>query len=411
MVNLQLDWLKSKSFFLKNLKQGQVVKCSKRFGDEVYLFEFGHFNEDTGELFWQTAIYEKSKDAWVNALSNPSIIETATVAHNGKIFEQKLWEKGTGSFGLASSKEIQEFDEAYDIYITKEFCEERISKQEVYMRPLSSGMISRIQLAVKPPEYMCVHSINNEKIFKSAPLTMLSNDQFSINYKEMIMVNDEVSISEPGRVLGAWNYNNETTIREASDTERKLLVLEARKKKEHLEKDNQILPKNKLKELKQETMLYAVDRGEIKIFYFHSINSFCGKERIDALYGYALITDKSEFFINFVISGNVCSYDDDLTVLRKATEEEIQLYEKIKKRYEEERRTEIEKKREYNSKFKPFVSKVLVCNGSGDIWIPATFGCVIENTDKPYVVVGGGRYSKCVFYNKNKELLGKVCRG
>lgn len=51
MVNLPLDWLKSKSFFLKNPKQGQVVKCSKRFGDEVYLFELGHFNEDTGELF------------------------------------------------------------------------------------------------------------------------------------------------------------------------------------------------------------------------------------------------------------------------------------------------------------------------------------------------------------------------
>ena len=63
--------------------------------------------------------------------------------------------------------------------------------------------------------------------------------------------------------------------------------------------------------------------------------------------------------------------------------------------------------------FKPFCTKVLVCNGDG-MWKPAIFGCMSRRMTergiihKSYTVVGGNTYTHCIPWKLNKELLGKT---
>ena len=60
-----------------------------------------------------------------------------------------------------------------------------------------------------------------------------------------------------------------------------------------------------------------------------------------------------------------------------------------------------------DSSLRPFVSKVLVSNGEGDVWHPAIFGCVPELGDR-YMTVGGQQWKHCIPFKGHKELLGKV---
>lgn len=63
--------------------------------------------------------------------------------------------------------------------------------------------------------------------------------------------------------------------------------------------------------------------------------------------------------------------------------------------------------------FKPFCTKVLVCNGDG-VWTPAIFGCMSRKMtergiiQKSYTVVGGNTYTHCIPWKLNKELLGET---
>lgn len=63
--------------------------------------------------------------------------------------------------------------------------------------------------------------------------------------------------------------------------------------------------------------------------------------------------------------------------------------------------------------FKPFCTKVLVCNGDG-MWTPAIFGCMSRKMTergiirKSYTVVGGNTYTHCIPWKLNKELLGET---
>ena len=60
-----------------------------------------------------------------------------------------------------------------------------------------------------------------------------------------------------------------------------------------------------------------------------------------------------------------------------------------------------------DSSLRPYVSKVLVSNGEGDVWHPAIFGCVSELGDR-YMTVGGQQWKHCIPLKGHRELLGKV---
>ena len=60
-----------------------------------------------------------------------------------------------------------------------------------------------------------------------------------------------------------------------------------------------------------------------------------------------------------------------------------------------------------DSSLRPFVSKVLVSNGEGDVWHPAIFGCVPELGDR-YMTVGGQQWKHCIPLKGHRELLGKM---
>ena len=65
------------------------------------------------------------------------------------------------------------------------------------------------------------------------------------------------------------------------------------------------------------------------------------------------------------------------------------------------------KEDDFESRLQPFKTKVLVCNGKGDIWRPAIYGCLSKHEYR-YVIVGGAEYKHCCIYRENKELLGKT---
>lgn len=71
-------------------------------------------------------------------------------------------------------------------------------------------------------------------------------------------------------------------------------------------------------------------------------------------------------------------------------------------------------KEEERKYFKPFCTKVLVCNGH-DKWIPAIFGCFatdkIIGSNITYTVVGGNVYKYCIPWKLNKQLLGMAYFG
>ena len=80
--------------------------------------------------------------------------------------------------------------------------------------------------------------------------------------------------------------------------------------------------------------------------------------------------------------------------------------------------TDVKKKPAYvpfddeTRQLRPFVTKVLVCNGEGTMWIPAVFGCFKDHetargTHRYYVAVGGNVYSHCIPFQKNRTLNGK----
>ena len=60
-----------------------------------------------------------------------------------------------------------------------------------------------------------------------------------------------------------------------------------------------------------------------------------------------------------------------------------------------------------DSSLRPFVSKVLVSNGDGDVWRPAIFGCITELGER-YMTVGGQQWKHCIPLKGHRELLGKL---
>ena len=60
----------------------------------------------------------------------------------------------------------------------------------------------------------------------------------------------------------------------------------------------------------------------------------------------------------------------------------------------------------FDSSLRPYVSKVLVSNGAGDVWRPAIFGCISELGER-YMTIGGQQWKYCIPLKGHRELLGK----
>lgn len=55
----------------------------------------------------------------------------------------------------------------------------------------------------------------------------------------------------------------------------------------------------------------------------------------------------------------------------------------------------------------PFESRVLVRDSDIGIWLPEFFGCLCDDNDCPYMIVGGTKWKCCIPYEGNEHLLAK----
>ena len=62
--------------------------------------------------------------------------------------------------------------------------------------------------------------------------------------------------------------------------------------------------------------------------------------------------------------------------------------------------------RNEEKQLRPFVTKVLVCDGPGTYWRPAIFGCKTALDTRHYVMVGGASYTYCIPYHDNRQHVG-----
>jgi len=415
----------NKKKFLKSLQPGQIVRHQGLISNIVILFEFGHYDETKDKVYWQTARVQLGRQPEDDALTN-----TASVQFDGKVFEQ-VADNYKDGYSLASEKEIKRFEDVYDKFITGLYCEGKLSK--VYIRPNHDMHLSRLQLAVEPPVFLYIKSeAAGECIFKAAPLTKTNDSRlnaencFMINAKEMALVNDKIELIPEGETRIIASYDN-INIREATDTERKLLLIHAEealkkerqkeidKKKSIYDETSKKIFKSDLKYIDMNRILYAKQEDNIYIFKYAGTNIHYEKSEIIK---YSKCLNIYPDFCSFSVSGNEdgssLALYDSLSILRYANADEINIFEKehakwLHQKQEEEQKQTIQtktEKRDIESRFRPFISKVLVSNGKDDVWRPAIFGCISESFPR-YMIVGGQQYKYCIPYRGNQHLIGK----
>lgn len=397
--------IKSKKSFFQDLKSGTLLcENHRNILDSGYvrLFEFGHLDEESGKVYWQTAIYYTDSGHY-------EFTDMAAIRHDGKLFEQKEYKhySDCSNIRLANELEKSEYYDALDCKYTWQYCQKLISKQDLYVRPIeNSERLSRLRLAVNPPEYLYVKTGINEMIFKTAPLTMKNASQGVINYKEMIAINDEARLCEKGKIYPACDYND-ALIREATDSERKLLIAYTQDRIKKELRSSKMSFGDSLK-VSLGTMLYASENYNSYIFPYGGHVRIEGSEILCYSGGCLKMHNKeaSEFFV--CDKGHLTHYSM-LSSLRMATDEEVKLYNE-KKLQKEQQDIDIARREEnirtMESRMRPFVTKVLVSNGYGDIWRPAIFGCFAESGAR-YIIVGGQQFTYCVLYSKYRNLIGK----
>ena len=410
--------------FLKSLQPGQIVRHQGLISNIVVLFEFGHYDEAEDRVYWQTARVQLGHHSEGDFITN-----TARVQFDGKLFEQ-VADTDKDGYTLASKEETRRFEDAYDKFITGLYCEGKLSK--VYVRPNHDLRISRLQLAIEPPVLLYVKSETaGECIFKAAPLTMTNDSRLNaencamINAKEIALINDMIELIPNGDTRVIASYEN-VKIREATDTERKLLMLhaeEAYKKEQKKELDkkrnmNEEMSKkiyqSDLRYIEMNRVLYAEQGDNIYIFIY--AGTCIGNKRFDIINYSKCLKIYPEYCLFEVSSNDVGSTlapYNSLNILRYANADEINMFEKehakwLHQQEEDHKQTTQSKteKRDFESRLRPFISKVLVSNGKDDVWRPAIFGCISESFPK-YMIVGGQQYKYCISYRENKHLIGK----
>ena len=442
--------------FLKSLKQGQVIKYRGFLSDETFLSEFGHYDENEDKVYWQTACVLLR-----NTATDDKVVNTGKIVYNGRIYEQVCADSNVRKsfIRLASEKETKRFYEAYDRYIAKKIIQKKMTADEIYKFPENSTKISRTRLAVSPPKYMYAKDGHKEYIFKASPLTLSNECFFDVNYQEMILIDDELKLQPDDCHRLVCDYDFASIVREATDTERKLLVVQAKQKQEKEERERKQLQKiskmdfSELLDTKIGTVLYTYDGYATCIFPYgglkriEGIELVCYKEgclRICSTYqefkedhgtkpavrGFNSLevlrlaepheisayeeekkkhTEKSERFRQQTICNIVAALEANARKREAKVKKKVVLIEKedmkkdVDKRTEERRIAELQR---ICDRMKTFHTKILVSKGPGFAWFPALYGYLTKQ--RKVMVVGGTIYKHCLLYKDHRRLLGHL---
>ena len=444
-----MDIFGKRKKFLKSLKQGQIIRHRGLFTNIYELMEFGHYNEQEDRVYFQRA-----KVVAGNYSESDGVVQIAKVSKTGDpyIYEQIADDNKGGSYSLASVDEIERFEDAYDKQLLKFYLADDGSMDGVgaYIRERTDGRLTRLALASDPPRYLYIKTERGEcVIMEFARIAPVVNMGYVIFAKGMYLLGDEIQELEGDNYV--CRYEAATEIREATDTERKLLVVQAR----DVQKKREATKKMDFKELldvKIGTTLFAANEYADYIFRYGGHKRIEGTTNVTYQAGGCLEITHSGAHRRFHASrsssedspyskSSVGSFNN-FKILRLATDEESDLYQKerlnqielaekmdkIRKANEnaeeEKKRTELmigtlmddvdeeaevrnKKQTSFDSSLRPFVSKVLVSNGDGDVWRPAIFGCIAELGER-YMTVGGQQWKHCIPLKGHRELLGKV---
>ena len=362
------------------------------------LFEFGHFDDDTGYVYWQRAK--------VKFQDNIVFVNTADIKCDKKIYEQKELGK-ISNIGIIRKATLNEqiiFEENVDEYLTKMWFNGVLDKNDVTIGSYPDGRMSMLKLVADPPVYTYLRVIGASPedvfIFKTAPLCYDNNGKFIINAKEMLLINDEVRIIEPDETMMVCCYSEVSALREATDSERKLLLIKADDKKKSL-KDSSKIGFANLFLLEWGTILFASTCIKHYIFPYKGYTK--DEEKANLHYDNCLLLNGNDKF--FITSEEYVKEIDynSLKVLRYANDNEIHLYNEQK--YAATMKPVV--LNNFELTFRPFSTKVLVSDGQGDIWRPAIFGCIVDDDVQRYMIVGGQKFKYCMPYKQFKNLLGK----
>ena len=374
-------------------KQGDIIKCKKRFADEYYLFEFRKYDERDDIIFWQGAVVKVAYVAYVVKYDK---------YYNNDIYRQYEFRDYKGRLTLADANEKREFENAIDLYMAVGYLKGNLSKSEVHIRPYDKT--TRIQLALDPPEYLYMKSsIAGVCIFKFAEIREYDGS-CGILCKEMALVNKEIEIIDSGEIRALGEYKKNMTIRPATREEIALLNSKAKEKRNEI-MNNKKLSIDELESIEHGTVLYGkIKSGTEYIFEYAGLTRHDFVHIIMGKYGFMKIEDRTKCFCSLkeIGVGNLSMFE----VLRPAVPSEKELY-KTWKYHLNEMVENASKDNPDEIKFKPFVTKVLVSNGPGDVWRPAIFGCFTDKSDYRYMIVGGTEHRHCILYSKNKSLIGK----
>lgn len=430
--------------FLKSFKQGQIIRHSSMFSNIYELMEFGHYDEQKKRVYFQRAKVDVGSYSEVG-----DVVQIAKVSKSGDsyIFEQIADDNKGGLYLPASVDQIELFEDAYDKWMSKSYVADAVSMDSVgVFVKKTDGRLTRFVLTSDPPRYLYIRVNYTNIIMEFGRIAPVGNVGYGLFAKGMYLFGDEIQELEGDNCV--CRYEAATEIREATDTERKLLLVHVR----NVQKKREATKKMDFKEfldVKIGTLMFAANEHSDYVFR-------CGGHKriertMDVMYqaeGCLEIThigarrifhagrSTSEDFLHSVDSF------DNLKILRIATDEESDLYqkermyqielsemmEKIRKADEDadenKKTTELmietlsddvdeeasrrnKKRALFDSSLRPYVSKVLVSNGDGDVWRPAIFGCVPELGDR-YMTVGGQQWKHCIPLKGHRELLGKV---
>jgi hypothetical protein len=407
--------------------------------------EFGHYDEREDRVYFQRA-----KVVAGNCSESDGVVQIAKVSKSDEsyIFEQIADDNKGGSYSLASVDEIGQFEDAYDKKLLKYYLADDGSMDKIgcYIRERTDGRLSRLALASDPPRYLYIKTeCGGCVIMEFERISPVVNMEYGIFAKGMYLLDDKIQELEED--IHVCRYEDATEIREATDTERKLLVDKAgdvQKKREAMKK----MDFKELLDVKIGTLLFAANEYADYIFSYGGYKRNYGITKVTYQAGGCLEITHSDAHRRFCASRSSSEDSpyskmsvgafDDLKILRLATDEESDLYqkerieqiglaekmEKIRKanEYADENKKTTEpliddvdeeasgrnkKQEEFNSSLRPFVSKVLVSNGDGDVWRPAIFGCISELGER-YMTVGGQQWKYCIPLKGHRELLGKV---
>lgn len=443
-----MDIFGKRKKFLKSLKQGQIIRHRSLFTNIYELMEFGYYDEQKDLVYFQRA-----KVVADNHPSSDRVVQISKVAKSGVsyIYEQIADDNKGGSYSLASVDEIERFEDAYDKQLLKFYLTDNVSMDDVgdYVRERTDGRLTRIALASDPPRYLYIKVKSGEcVIMEFGHIAPVGNVGYGLSAKGMYLLDDKIQELEGDNYV--CRYEVATEIREATDTERKLLVhtRDAQKKREATKK----LSFMEFLDVKIGTLMFAANEHSDYVFRFGGRIAGLKIVTYQAEEGCLEIAhrDAHKIFhtgISSISEDFSCSRPsvgsfEDLKILRLATDEEIDLYQKermhqielaektektrksnedadkIKKAIglmigtllddvDEEASGRNKRRAPFDSSLRPYVSKVLVSNGDGDVWRPAIFGCVPELGER-YMTVGGQQWKYCIPLKGHRELLGKV---